>query len=292
MSEYRIFKPENTFVIGGLYSLHYFQFASGYVFSGEKHNFWEIVYIDQGEAEIGAGKDVRHLYQGQLLFHKPNEFHSIWANYARGTSIFVISFACNSAAMRAFRGSQFTLLPAQRRLLSQLIAQGQLVFGPVLDVSSQKQLVPLPSAPRGGEQLITLFLAQLLIDLLNTRQSDASPLRAPRVKEDDFALYFERTRERMNAQLDGTLRITQVCRSVGISATVFKERFKRYTGVTVMDFYRRLRIEEARRLLREGQKNVTQIADTLGYSSAAAFSRQFKQLMRLTPGEYLRSIQS
>jgi AraC-like DNA-binding protein len=292
MSEYKMLKPESMFVIGGLYSFHYFQFASGYVFSGEKHNFWELVYIDQGEAEIGTGKEVRQLYQGQLLFHKPNEFHSIWANYARGASIFVISFACNSAEMRAFRGSQYTLLPAQRRVLSQLITQGQLVFGPVLDVSSQKQLVPLPGAPRGGVQQIALYLTQLLIDLLNNRQTAVSPARPPRVKEDDFAASFERTRELMSAQLDGTLRFAQVCRGVGISATVFKERFKRYTGVTVMGFYRKLRIEEARRLLREGQKNVTQIADTLGYSSVAAFSRQFKRLMRLTPGEYLRSIQT
>jgi quercetin dioxygenase-like cupin family protein len=105
MSEYRILKPKNEITIGGLYSLHYFQFASGYVFSGEKHDFWEMGYIDQGEAEIGAGREMRQLYQGQLIFHKPNEFHTIWANYAKGASIFVISFSCRSTAMRAFRGS-------------------------------------------------------------------------------------------------------------------------------------------------------------------------------------------
>ena len=91
----------------------------------------------------------------------------------------------------------------------------------------------------------------------------------------------------MCAKLDGTLRFSQVCRGVGLSATVFKERFVRYTGVTVMDYYRRLRIEEARRMLRAGQKNITQIADDLGYSSLAAFSRQFKQIMKLTLSEYL-----
>ncbi|MEN6635891.1 MAG: AraC family transcriptional regulator [Clostridiaceae bacterium] len=250
-----------------------------------------MVYIDQGEAEIGAGREVRQLYQGQLLFHKPNEFHSVWATYARGASIFVISLSCNSAAMRAFRDRQNTLLPSQRRLLSLLIAEGQHVFGPMLDVSSQKRLTPLPMAPRGGVQMITLYLTQLLIDLLNAQQESASQTRLPRVKEEDFSESFERTRELMSARLDGMLRFSHVCRGFGLSATVFKERFKRYTGVTVMDFYRRLRIEEAKRLLRAGEKNVTQIADELGYSSTAAFSRQFKQLMRLTPGEYLRSIQ-
>ncbi|MDD3214004.1 MAG: AraC family ligand binding domain-containing protein, partial [Eubacteriales bacterium] len=154
MSEYRILKPQNVFSISGLYSLHYFQFASGYVFSGEKHDFWELVYIDQGEAEIGADREVRQLNQGQLIFHKPNEFHTIWANYARGASIFVISFACRSPAMRTFRGRQYTLLAPQRLLLSRLIAEGQRVFGQVLDVSEQKRLRTLPSAPLGGVQMV------------------------------------------------------------------------------------------------------------------------------------------
>lgn len=291
MSEYQILKPHNVISISGLYSLHYFQFASGYVFSGEKHDFWEIAYIDHGEAEIGAGDEVCQLYPGQLIFHKPNEFHTIWANYTKGTSIFVISFACNSPAMRAFRGKQYTLLSPQRRLLSHMIAEGQRVFGPVLDVSDQKSLHPLPTAPRGGVQMIVLFLTQLLLDLLRTQQAiPQHPPRARVTEEEDFTVYFERARELMISQLDGSLRFAQVCRQVGLSATVFKERFRRYTGVPVMDYYRRLRIDEARRQLRNGKSNITQIADSLGYSSIAAFSRQFKQVMNLTPTEYLYSI--
>ncbi len=290
MEEYRIFKPRNEIAVGGLYSLHYFQFASGYVFSGEKHNFWELVYADQGEAEIGAGREVRQLNQGQLIFHRPNEFHSIWANYARGASLFVISFSCASPAMREFRGKQFTLAPSQRRLLSRMIAEGQRVFGPVLDISSQKRLQPLDAAPRGGVQMIVLYLTQLLIELLRVSRPAPAPVVQPRVADEDFAALFERTRELMSARLDGTLRFPQVCRGVGVSATVFKEQFRRYAGMPVMEYYRRLRIEEARKRLRAGALNITQIADELGYSSAAAFSRQFKQIMRLTPGEYLRSI--
>lgn len=291
MPEFEVLRPRETIRISGLYSLHYFQFASGYVFSGEKHDFWEMVYIDQGEAEIGAGREVRQLNQGQVIFHRPNEFHTVWANYKKGAGIFVISFACQSPAIRAFRGLQCTLPPAQRALLARLIAEGQRVFGPVLDLADQKQLRPLPTAPAGGVQMIALVLTQLLLELL--RDVRPAPLNAsrPRVTgEQDFAPVFERTREMMCAAPDGTLRFAQVCREAGLSATVFKERFRRYTGVAVMDYYRRLRIEEARRRLRAGDKNIAQIADELGYSSAAAFSRQFKRIMRLTPSEYLRSI--
>jgi len=284
-------KPKNEIIVSGLFSLHYFPFATGYVFSGERHNFWEMVYIDQGEVEIGAGEAVHQLRQGQLIFHQPNEFHSIWANYAGGTGIFVVSFACVSPAMRAFGGKQFTLSAPQRRLLSRMITEGRRVFGNVLDISDQKSLAPLPSAPRGGAQMIVLLLTQLLLELLNAPvQPRAEAFGSPRIAEDDFAPVFERTRALMRAQPAGTLRFSAVCRAAGLSATAFKERFRRYTGMPVMEYYRRLRIEEARKLLRAGELNSAQIADALGYSSAAAFCRQFKRIMKLTPGEYLRSI--
>ncbi len=291
MSEYRMLKPQNEIVIRGLYSLHYFQFASGYVFEGEKHNFWEIVYIDRGEAEIGADSDIRRLDAGQLLFHQPNEFHTIWANYASGANIFVISFDCKSRAMNVFRSKQFTLRSPQRMLLSRLIAEGQRVFGPVLDVSDQKELHPLAEGPRGGVQRIVLYLTQLLLDLLEGEPvTPAGPSRLRLTEEEDFAPVLRRTRELMTACPDGTLRFSQVCREVGLSSTVFKERFKRYAGVTVMEYYRRLRIEEARRRLRAGDMNIAQVADALGYSSPAAFSRQFKRQMKMTPREYLCTI--
>jgi len=291
MSDYQMLKLKNEITIRGLYSLHYFQFASGYLFNGEQHDFWEIAYLDHGEAEIGAGTEVFQLNMGQLIFHKPNEFHTIWANYAKGTNIFVISFACSSPAMREFRNKQYTLLPSQRRLISYMIAEGQRVFGPVLDISDQKQLFLLDTAPRGGVQMIVLYLTQLLLELLRTQQaSPACPVPAHITEEEDFTVYFEHTRELMAAHPDGTLRFAQVCREAGLSATVFKERFRRYAGITVMDYYRRLRIDEARRQLRSGLKNIAQVADELGYSSAGAFSRQFKRVMKLTPSEYCSSV--
>lgn len=293
MADDRVFKPQCEIHIGGLHSLHYFQLASGHVFSGEKHSFWEMVYVDQGEVKIGAGKDIRQLYPGQLLFQKPNALHSIRASDGKGAGIFVISFACRSAAVRALHGKQFTVLPAQKRLLSRMITEGQLVFGSALDIADQEALCPLPNAPRGGAQMIVLCLTQLLLDLLRAQEpSPARPTRPRLTGEPDFAAVFEHAREMMRARLDGSVRFEQVCRDAGLSATVFKERFRRYAGVTVMEYYRLLRVEEARRRLRAGEKNISQIADELGYSSTAAFSRQFKQLMKMTPSEYLCSIRA
>ena len=62
---YEPLKIERPLRVGRLYSLHYFQFAAGYIFPGESHDFWEMVYIDRGEADIGAGEEIVRLREGR-----------------------------------------------------------------------------------------------------------------------------------------------------------------------------------------------------------------------------------
>jgi YesN/AraC family two-component response regulator len=57
-----------------------------------------------------------------------------------------------------------------------------------------------------------------------------------------------------------------------------------------MEYFYRLKIEEAKRLIRNGTNNFTQIADKLGYSTIHYFSRQFKKIVGMSPSEYSKSI--
>ncbi len=291
--EYTPLKIERAFKIEKLYSLHYFQFAAGYIFPGEKHNFWEMVYIDRGEADIGAGKQVVRLRQGQAFLHRPNEFHSIWANSATGPNIMVLSFGCGAGILRALAGHALTLNAQMRGLLRQLIAEGRNCFGNLLDISGQRVLMPREDAPMGSQQMIVLLLEQILILLLRQvreGQEDALCETLHLTDEQNAADLTNQLTALMREHLDGSLSFEEICRRSGLSQTALKACFRRYNRMGVMEYYQRLRIEEARRLLREGRLNVTQTAETLGYSSVQSFSRQFKRLMGVTPLNYLRTI--
>ena len=47
----------------------------GFYFSGEMHNFWELVYVVSGRVMATSEEKVFSLSEGQLIFHKPMEFH-------------------------------------------------------------------------------------------------------------------------------------------------------------------------------------------------------------------------
>jgi len=62
--------------------------------------------------------------------------------------------------------------------------------------------------------------------------------------------------------------------------------FRRETGLTPAKYIKRLRMEEARRLLESGEVSVTEIAGMLGYSSAGYFSRDFKKTVGVNARSY------
>lgn len=283
------FYPPGVIQIDCLYSIHYFPFAGGYLFPGETHAFWEMVYIDQGEAEIGAGEKKVRLSQGQAIFHCPNEFHSIFANAQRGTNVFVISFGSSSPAMEAFVGRVCLLDESQRRLIRRMVRQGERAFGPVLDVPIKRGMKQPPNGSQASAQMLVVLLTQLLLELVNQPSVPSAPKPAALTDDLDFAPIWERIVALMRRRRDG-LCFEEICREVGFGETMLKKRFKRYTGCTVMAYYQQLRLEESRRLLRQGDMSVSQVAEAMGYSSPQAFSRQFKRIVGVCPVAYLKMV--
>ena len=68
--------------------------------------------------------------------------------------------------------------------------------------------------------------------------------------------------------------------------------FQEVGSMGVMELFHKMKIDIAKRMIREGQLNFTQIADQLGYSSIHYFSRQFKKECDMSPSEYAQSIRS
>jgi AraC-like DNA-binding protein len=74
-----------------------------------------------------------------------------------------------------------------------------------------------------------------------------------------------------------------LARRVGLSRTVFAERFRSLVGESPMAYARSYRRQLAERWLREGRLSISEIAARVGYSSTAAFDRAFRRQTGNTP---------
>ncbi len=283
---------ERAVALDALVTVHYFEYSKDYHFDGESHPFWELLYVDKGEVDTTADGVLRHLHRGDIQFYKPGEFHSLQANGVVAPNLVVIAFCCDSPAMSAFEHTIFQAGETERNIFAGIVSEASHAFSSPLDDPHTTALERREGALIGSEQMVAMLLEQLLVRLLRRNAPLPDTRIASSIKSRSDHDLVTRIMEYMQEHVFGNLTFADVCRFSAQSATNLKTIFKSVTGVGVMSYYRSLKIEEAKRMLREGDGNITQIADRLGYTSVHYFSRYFKRVTGMTPSEYTLSIQA
>jgi AraC family transcriptional regulator len=88
-------------------------------------------------------------------------------------------------------------------------------------------------------------------------------------------------------QLNDPITIKELSKKVAINECYLKKGFKEIFGTTIFDFYQSKRMEFAKFLLFERGMSVTEVSDSLGYSSISHFSTAFKKHTGMKPCELL-----
>ncbi len=82
--------------------------------------------------------------------------------------------------------------------------------------------------------------------------------------------------------------LERLAAQAGLSRFHFQRLFKSATGVSPSRYHINLRMEEARRLLRETKMSVVDVALEVGYTDPSHFARLFRRETGLSPSEYRR----
>jgi len=285
-------KLQEPFPVKQLMSFHYFEFSKDFAFEGEKHDFWEFVYVDKGELEVFADTEGYRLKQGDMIFHKPNEFHGVWANKKVAPNVIILTFVCHSKEMSFFENKIFTLDAGQQHILAQIMKSGFAAFMPPYDDPRDHALVRRPDAPCGAEQLLKLYLEMLLIRL---RENGDDPGRREQrlsrsTKQRSEQDLVNRMCEYMERHVYEDIRLEQIYKSFNLSKSHALTIFKENKDVSIMKYYRNLKIQHAKAMIREQRHTFTEIAELLRYGSVHSFSRHFKSFTDMSPSEYLRTV--
>ena len=284
---------EDSVTINRIISVHYFQYMSDFSFPGESHDFWELVCVDRGEIDALAGDRRLTLKKGNILFHKPNEFHNVLTNGKVSPSLVVIGFVCHSPAIKSFEDQLMSVQDTEKELLAQIIVEARNTFSGRLDDPYQEELI-FNSEPLtfGSAQLISHYLEQLIIHLYRRYFSYSLPVRSSRFLAEASSGNdtYNRIVRYMEEHLGERMTIDRICRDNLVGRSQLQKLFRDTKGCGVIEFFSMMKIDTAKQMIRDNQLNFTQIADRLGYSSIHYFSRQFKQITTMTPSEYATSI--
>jgi AraC-like DNA-binding protein len=87
------------------------------------------------------------------------------------------------------------------------------------------------------------------------------------------------------------LRVEALARQVGMSPSAFHLHFKSVTGLSPLQYQKRLRLQEARRLMLGERRDAAEAAFRVGYESASQFSREYRRLFGAPPRQDVAALQ-
>lgn len=276
--------------IDKIYSFLYYEMTKDYSFSGERHNFWELVYVDQGCIYAKRDEDEIKLSAGEVIFHQPGEYHGLQANGADDSNVFIISFSSQSKALNFLRGKKICINNDIQKTFNQLYQAGDEAFEDCRPIDGVLKIMKKheDKIPYAGVQVIKLYLELLLIQLI--RQVQLPKITDQRVDMLSSSGLMKEIDGLLLKNLHKKNYLEFLVRELGISKRKIQYLVRQKRDMSVNAYIRLLKIEKAKVLLRERKMTVTEIAEVLGYSSVHYFSSQFKQECHMSPTEYGKTI--
>lgn len=287
-------KLKKELVINEIITVHYFEYMKDFCFVGESHDFWEFLYVDKGEVTIMADDVFYQLHAGDIVFHRPNEFHAIHTTGKKAPNLVAISFRCDSPAIQFFEQKSCTLVQEERVLISRIISEARDAFSTPLHIPSVEQVFPSANAAFGAEQLILNYLEIFLIHVKRTHldaKTNLTPARTSPIMDASInSNRLDAIIHYMEFRICEQLTVSDICNEFSISRSSLHALFHREKNCGAIDYFSYMKIERAREIMRDGSMNFTEIAYYLSYSSLQYFSKQFKKATGMSPLEYSSSV--
>lgn len=273
--------------IESVISLHYFEYAKDFAFSGEVHDFWEFVYADKDEVIVTAGGNEFLLKAKQFFLHKPMEFHNIRCNGETAASTVIVAFSSSSPALYNIAGKILECDADERKLMASIINEAKHAFSTPLGDPYTAELLRHSEQKFASEQLIKNYIEILLIHLI--RQNEGLESEKISVNE-THNLKLGRILSYLESNVENIISFTDVCEEFDISPSSLKKFFRNEVGCGVMEYYNRCQIDRAKQYIREGNMNFTAISEKLKFVSVQYFTRVFRNHTGMTPSAYKHSV--
>ena len=282
MKTYLRHRIHNVIDVRELIALEYLDFEGKYRNYEETHDFWELCYSVRGKITVFLDDTPTQLTEGQLFLLPPNHKHSFSSENGNSNRAFVVCFDSFSQFLLPISASVICLSDALCRCMAIIMEESSATF----HVGENGLLDVTPSPLFGGQQAILSQLEYLLICLAR-QMSDEKNASIVFFRDENFHANLANVILRfLRKNVYGKLTLDDICRQFNYSKAFLCKTFRTQKGETLIGCLNRLKMEEAKRLLSETDKSVTDIATALGFQEVKYFDAVFKKSTGTTPVKY------
>lgn len=134
-----------------------------------------------------------------------------------------------------------------------------------------------PLFVQGIAQSIAIYLVRNYAELVKELRSGSPSLPGYKVRQ---------ITDWMREHVADEFNLAELAARAGLSKFYFNRLFKNATGVSPLHYHMNLRMDEAKRLLRETKRSVVEIGLDVGYANPSHFAQLFKRETGFSPSDY------
>ena len=223
------------------------------------YKFYLISHLIEGRGWLWIKNEGKKFFvPGEAIVMCPNQIFDF-----SGLDLYREDFIC-------FRGA----------VADQLASSGILKSG-IIKIGLVRYLLPiikLISNPHKDFQIkANISLQRLMTDLYFEQQKK---------QKDDRGILFEKLIDEIIASPERWWTVNEMAQMLNMSKNQFNIFFVKQAGMTPKKYVDKLKMEHAKKELLNTSKNLTIIAEDLGYSDPFHFSKRFKQITGISPNDF------
>nr|WP_317332705.1 AraC family transcriptional regulator [uncultured Romboutsia sp.] len=257
--------------ISEIYTKFYQEKGTNYNFSGERHTYWELTYVDKGELLTTIDGVSYHLKQGDLIFYAPMQFHTQSTFEKISSSYLTINFKMNFNHADLLCNKIFSLQRDSYFIISRLIKElsNDNIYSDDLSLCYLKELI----------------IQTIRLDNLNFHSKPTTHMQQTYENKllNDILLYID-------DHIYEKISVSTLCEHFCISTSMLHSLFRKNMNNTAKNYINELKLSKSKELIRNSTHTLSEISEMLGFSSIHYFSKKFKSYFNISPTEYSKSI--
>lgn len=259
-------------------------FHHPYYFRGEFHPFWEMVYAKEDCFCVAGGDKVYTMRKGDVIFHKPMEFHRLWSMDSKDVHAYIIGFCAEGGMLEQLEDRAFELNHRQQAQLEEIMHFASTAFPRIKRGGMNNHLVTMSENRNELSVQLQVFVDQFQLFLLSLAY-DSSPLTAKEISDSEDTRLYQQIVRLLTEHTRDWITEKEISQQLCYSQSRIKRTFAMFSDVGIHKYLLKLKTAEAIRLLHDGLP-CSEISRLLGFSNQNYFSTVFKRETGTAPSRY------
>lgn len=250
-----------------------------FIRKGDIHNFPEIIYSLDSDVYLTVDNKDYIITTGELFIYAPNSYHIL--TRPTNATVLIVSFVPGYERITKLYNQVIRLDPETQCYFENTIEEivENVSFSvndgvPELRLKNgvpkiQKEII------KGKLEVFLLMLEKAMPDLF---------------EKETINMELSKVITNFKNNISANYTILEIAKINMMSESKIKKLFREYLHTSPISYFHKMKIDHAKILLLEGEKNITEISEELGFQSIHYFSRFFKKHTGVCPTEYIKAI--